>query len=115
MFDFGETVVRRRPIRTPDPYDPDATVPGDWDDAEELELPGAFIASSSSAAVQSATRTQVLTEKSLYCDPALDVRALDRVIAGGHTYTVDALPQADVNPFTGWQPVQEIPLTEVLG
>ena len=115
MFPFGQQVVRERRKRIPDPYNPDETTDGPWDDPDELEIPGAFVASSSSADVASATRSQVLTAKSLYCEPTADVLVGDRIRAGAAVYQVDAKPEADTNPFTNWQPVQEIPLEEVSG
>lgn len=123
-FPFGEHVVRERRVPVTDPYDPDATVPGSWGDPlVYLVLEQAFVASSSSAAPSSATRSQILTEKSLYLtDPAADVQPGDRirrggvlnvdsgVWSGGDVLYVNVRPVADTNPFTGWQPVVEIPL-----
>ena len=70
-----------------------------------------------------ATRSQILTEKSLYLtDPAADVQPGDRIRrggtldentgiwSGGTVLYVNARPEADTSPFTGWQPVVEIPL-----
>ena len=122
-FPGGETVVRERRQPVIDPYNPDARVPGSWEDPlAYLELEEAFIASSSSTAPLDATRSQILTEKSLYLtDPDADVRAGDRVRRGGsegedgvwrggEVLYVNVRPAADTNPFTGWQPVVEIPL-----
>ena len=115
-FDHGQTVYRERRPQIPDPYNPDKTVFGDWADAEETLLEDVFIASSSSAAVGDATRSQVLTTKSLYStDPDVDVQVGDRILADSAVYYVNELPEADVNPFTGWQPVKEIPLDHTLG
>lgn len=123
-FRGGETVVRERRQPVTDPYDPDTQVPGSWEDPlAYLELEGAFVASSSSTAPVDATRSQILTEKSLYCtDPSVDVQPGDRIRRGG-TFDEDAgtwsggdvlyinvRPVADTNPFTSWQPVVEIPL-----
>lgn len=121
-FPFGELVVRERRQSVTDPYDPGAQVPGSWEDPlAYLPLDGAFVASSSSTAPVDATRSQILTEKSLYLtDPQADVRAGDRirrggvldagVWSGGDVLYVNVRPAADTNPFTGWQPVVEIPL-----
>ena len=116
-MEHGQTVFRDRPKLVPDPYNPARQVPStSYDDADELELEeGAYVASSSSSTSRDATRTQRLTEKSLYCDPDEDVQAGDRIRVGGFAYLVDARPQADINPFTGWQPYQEIPLLLVEG
>lgn len=111
-FGFGVQIVRERRKPVTDPYDPDAVVPGSWGDPlDTLQLDGAFIASSSSAAPLSATRSQILTEKSLYLnDPDADVLPGDRVRRGSEVLYVNVRPAADMNPFTGWRPVVEIPL-----
>lgn len=116
-FPFGETVVRERRGMVPDPYDPGALVPGSWGDPlDVLAIEGAFVASSSSTAPVDATRSQILTEKSLYCtDPAVDVQPGDRIRRGTEVFYVNARPAADTNPWTGWQPVVEIPLDESEG
>ncbi|ALX66833.1 hypothetical protein [Microbacterium sp. XT11] len=123
-FPFGEQVVRERRQPVIDPYDPGAQVPGSWGDPlDYLVLEQAFVASSSSTAPVDATRHQILTDKSLYLtDPDADVRPGDRirrggvldeqtgVWSGGEVLYVNVRPAADTNPFTGWQPVVEIPL-----
>lgn len=111
-FPYGENVVRERRKPVVDPYDPGATVPGSWDDpTDDLPLEGVFIGSSSSTAPLDATRQQILTTKSLYCtDPSVDVQPGDRVRRGTELYYIHTRPEADTNPFTGWQPVVEIPL-----
>jgi hypothetical protein len=123
-FPFGEQVVRERRQLVTDPYDPGTHVPGSWDDPlNYLELERAFVASSSSTSPVNATRSQILTEKSLYLtDPSADVQAGDRIRrggildedtgkwSGGDVLYVHVRPAADTNPFTGWQPVVEIPL-----
>ncbi|WP_431785376.1 hypothetical protein [Microbacterium maritypicum] len=123
-FPGGETVVRERRQPVIDPYNPDARVPGSWEDPlAYLELVEAFVASSSSTAPLDATRSQILTEKSLYLtNPSADVKPRDRirrggtldedtgVWSGGEVLYVNVRPAADTNPFTGWQPVVEIPL-----
>ncbi|RJT88124.1 hypothetical protein D6T64_12105 [Cryobacterium melibiosiphilum] len=114
-FPFGQTVTRERRKLIDNPYDPTSPTQGSWDDPDTITVYDAFVASSSSAAVPSATRTQVVTQKSLYCPPATDIVDGDRVKSGSHTYTVDAVPEADVSPFTGWAPPMEVPLVEVSG
>jgi hypothetical protein len=116
-FAFGQTVFRDRRTPVTDPYNPDKTVPGSWADVDTIEIPSGFVASSSSSSLRGATRQQVLTDKSLFLsDPTADVVPGDRVRVGGTmesggvAYYVHARPDADVNPFTGWQPVVEIPL-----
>lgn len=123
-FPFGEQVVRERRQLVIDPYDPGTSVPGSWEATlTYLELDSAFIASSSSTAPLDATRSQILTEKSLYLtEPSVDVQPGDRIRrggtfdedtetwSGGDVLYVRVRPAADTNPFTSWQPVVEIPL-----
>ena len=113
-FPYGQTVVRLRAGLVNDPYAGTSTR-SDWENPDEQEIPGAFVAQSSTARITSATRTQALESKSLYCPPSADVRAGDRVVAGDETFVVDGVPTADVNPFTGWQPVREVPLERMIG
>lgn len=117
-FAHGQTVTRERRRPVPDPYNPDRQVPGSWEDElDVLELPAAWIAPSSSVSTRDATRTQILTSLSLFCtDPDADVRAGDRIRAGSaDPMYVHVRPQAPMNPFTGWQPIVEVPLEEVEG
>lgn len=117
-FQFGVTVYRLRPKAVWDQYS-NSFIPGNWDDPDELELPGAFIAQSSTAIVTSEARTQALEEKSLYLtDTEADVQVGDRIrqgTAGPAAFLVDGVPTADTNPFTGWQPAREIPLRAATG
>lgn len=117
-FTFGTTVYRLRAEAIPDPYDPDATVPGDWDNPDELEIPGAFIAQTSTSMLTNETREQALEAKSLYCG-AFDIRKGDRIRngpKGAPTYAITGIPpEPDTNPFTGWTPPREIPLTRYVG
>lgn len=116
QFPHGELVERDRRPAEVDPYNPERVTPGSWDDAETIELQEAFVASSSSTAVQDATRSQILGSKSLYLtDVDADVKVGDRIRAGGRTYYVNEIPESDTSPFTGWRPVQEIPLDLTLG
>lgn len=112
MFPHGVTVDRLRRKQKIDPYSQQATI-GDWSDPDVLTLHGAFVAQSSTARTNDATRTEILESKSLFCSPAADVTEYDRIRAGGAVYTIDGIPAADPNPWTGWQPVLEIPLTRV--
>ncbi|MDR2294689.1 MAG: hypothetical protein LBE05_05745 [Microbacterium sp.] len=111
---FGETVHRLRPASKVDPYSK-KPIPADWATAVETEIPGAFVASSSTSRNVTASRTQIVTEKSLYCDPSFDVQPTDRIRAGGVVYTIDGIASADTNPFTGWQPIREVLLTRFTG
>lgn len=110
-FPFGDQVVRERRKPVVDPYDPEHMVPGSWDgDLDTLPLHGAFVNMSSNSGTTTETRVQALTSKSLFCAPDADVQVGDRVQAQGLIWYVNARPVGDVNPWTGWQPIVEIPL-----
>jgi len=114
-YPAGELAVRLRRREILDSYSGTVTL-SDWDDPDELELEGAYVASSSTSNRRDAARNELLEEKSLYLDdPQADVQAQDRIRAQGVTYQIDGMPSADINPWTGWQPVREIPLTRVSG
>jgi hypothetical protein len=116
QFPFGQTVYRDRARPITDPYDPEHVIAADWSDPDTITVLGAFVAAASSADSPTATRSQVITAKSLYCsNPLVDVQVGDRVRVGESTFAVRVKPEADINPFTGWQPVKEIPLEEVAG
>ena len=118
-FPFGRTVYRLRAEPIPDPYNPEETIPGDWGNPDELPIPGAFVAQTSTSMLGDATREQALESKSLFCDGALDIRKGDRIRdgeAGAPVYTIAGIPPAaDTNPWTNWTPPREIPLTRAVG
>ncbi|WP_417510574.1 hypothetical protein [Microbacterium sp.] len=134
-FPFGTTVYRLRAGTVTDPYSGEQ-IPGDWSIPDVLPIPGAFVAQTSTSMLSSATREQALESKSLFCEGAFDVQKGDRVFTGtftpplpdgaitvpegtvmtGDTYSIDGIPPAaDTNPFTGWTPPREIPLTRAVG
>jgi hypothetical protein len=118
FFKNGQSVVRERQQMVASPANPARLIPAGWDvlPLDVLTIAGASVASSSSALQASASRSQILTEKSLFVtDVSVDVLPGDRVRYGSSVGYVRAMPEADVNPFTGWQPVKEIPLEEVDG
>jgi hypothetical protein len=101
-----------------------------------LVIDGAFIAQTSTAMLRTATREQALESKSLFDPVEADIRKGDRIFEGtfepplppkavivpegtllqGHVYTIDGIPPAaDSNPWTGWTPPREIPLTRYVG
>lgn len=114
-FPFGTTVYRLRAKMIPDPYNPGALVPGSWDDPDELEIPGALILQTSTSLTASMSREEAAESKSLHCSDDFDVRKGDRIRVGkkgGPTYSIEGIPPGqDVNPWTGWSPPREIPLT----
>lgn len=93
-------------------------VAGDWGNPEILPIEGAFVASTSTSMLGDATRQQALEAKSLYVGAA-DIRKGDRIRngeEGAPIYTIDGIPpEPDTNPFTGWTPEREIPLTRAVG
>lgn len=117
-FPFGTTVVRLRAKPILDPYS-NKQVSEDWSDPDELPIPGSFIAQSSTSLLATATREQAAESKSLFCEGAVDVRKGDRVrdgAPGAAVYDINGIPPAaDTNPFTGWTPPREIPLTRWVG
>lgn len=116
LFPFGQTVHRQRPEQIPDPYNPDRTVPGDWANAPEVEIEGAFVGPTSTSLLATATREQASESRSLFCDDDADVRKGDRIRVGDTVYTIDGIPpDQNVNPWTNWSPPREIPLTRHLG
>ena len=107
------TIFRDRRPRVPDPYNPARTVPGAWADASTIELDeGAFIAPSSSARSETATRSQVLTEVSLYAAVGSDVLPGDRIRGPEGTFFVNVRPASYTSPFEDWEAGIEAPLEE---
>lgn len=115
-FPYGSTPVRLRAGLIDDAYNPGAQVAGDWDNPDELPLPGSFVAQTSTALLGNATREQATESKSLFCDGSFDISKGDRIRVGSAIYTIDGIPpEADTNPWTGWTPEREIPLTRSVG
>jgi hypothetical protein len=116
FFAHGQTVLRDRRPQIADPYDPSRTIPGDWDAATTVTIEGAAVLSDATSAIPDGARSELASGFTLFCsDPAADVQVGDRIRAGGMTLYVNSLPSSDVNPFTGWQPVREVPLDHTLG
>jgi hypothetical protein len=117
-FPHGRDVFRLRAKGASDAYS-GKTVRGDWTDPDVLVLPGAFVAATSTSLLGDATREQASEAKSLYCDGSFDIQKGDRIRDGGEgapVYRIDGIPpSADRNPWTGWTPPREIPLTRYVG
>lgn len=107
---FGEDVRRERRPLIQDPYNPALFTRGNWADATAETIEGAYVASSSSTGPSDATRTQVLTSKSLYAPAGADVRAGDRIVTVEGIWYVNSRPEGDRNPFSGTYSDVEIPL-----
>jgi hypothetical protein len=117
-FPHGRTVYRLRGGMIPDPFNADAQIPEDWDNPDVLPIERAFIAQTSTTLLGDASRQQAVEAKSLFCSGEVDVQKGDRIRDGidGPVYSIDGIPPAaDVNPFTGWTPPREIPLTRSVG
>jgi hypothetical protein len=136
FFPYGDTVYRLRGGMIPDPYNPDEQVPENWDEPDVIVVERAFVAQTSTSMLRTATREQALEAKSLFDPVYADIHKGDRIFAGvfvpplppdatkmpagtamqGATYTIDGIPPtADSNPWTGWAPPREIPLTRYVG
>lgn len=114
-MEFDGVVYRWRRKRVPDKYNPAKQTVGPWSEADVVPIEGAAVLSSSGAALRNEDRVGALTLKSLYLDdPEADVQKGDGIsLSPGGTspeFQIEVLPQADSNPFTGWQPVREVPL-----
>lgn len=117
-FPHGITVYRLRAKPITDPYS-GKTIGADWNDPLVLPIPNAFIAQTSTSMLRNASREQALESKSLFCDGSIDVVKGDRIrdgAPGAPIYSIDGIPPAaDANPWTGWRPPREIPLTRSVG
>lgn len=61
-------------------------------------------------------RDTVITQPTVYLpSEAQSVFPIDAVTVNGTTYEVDASPNYNVNPFTGWQPGIVVKLKQVTG
>ncbi len=117
MFSVTETVIRSRRTRIDSPLSADGTKLGEWTDPLDVtEIHGCWVDQSSSNATSTADRITIMTSLSLYGPPTADVRAGDRIeTADGQSYDVKVRPASSRNPWTGWSPLIEIPLTLVEG
>lgn len=111
-----ETFVRLRAQQVPDAYNPDVMV-DDWSlPPIELPLEGSWASGSSSFGADP-VRVQLTTSKVLVIfDPSADVHEGDRIrAADASIFTVTGRPEADRNPWTGWQPTLVLSVEEVKG
>jgi len=114
-FTVTSEFVRQRAVLVVDPYDPDAAGVPSWDTPDELTVWG-YLASQSSTEQADPVRAQIITTKQLILDdPDADVERGDRIRQGVKVWTVTGFPEADINPFTGWQPTRVCNLEEVQG
>lgn len=117
QFGFMATseFIRQRATLEEDPYDPDAPGVPNWSSPAEITVSGYF-ASQSSTEQADPVRSQLITTKQLVLDdPEVDVVRGDRIRQGPKVWVVNGFPEADTNPFTGWQPTLVCNLEEVVG
>ncbi|QHJ77024.1 MAG: hypothetical protein [Caudoviricetes sp.] len=112
----SQTYERLRRPSVPDPYNPDSTVPGGWDQAVSITVHG-VLASKSSLEQPDPVRSEAISTAVLILDdPDADMRRGDRIkAADGRLWDVQGYPHADINPFTGWRPTLACDLQEVTG
>lgn len=111
---FLDPFTRQRARRVEDPYNPEASV-DDWANPEEIPLEGYFELDSSTEQIDP-VRRQAITLRTLFIeDPDADVRRGDRIVRGDQTWTVQGIPDAPRNPFTGWRPGLYVRLMEGIG
>lgn len=114
-FQHVSEFMRERATLVVDPYNPDAPGVPSWDNPDTLTVYG-YLVSQSSTEQSDPVRSQLVTTKQLVLDdPTVDVRRGDRIRQGANLWTVMGIPEADVNPFTGWQPTRVCNLEEVTG
>ena len=113
-FHHGQSVERLRAKLSLDPYSKKLSK-ADWTNPDVVTIAGAFVAQSSTTSQADASRTSGDESMSLYCAPDSDVRQFDRIRTSRGVYQIDGIPAADVNPFTGWQPVMETRLSRTVG
>lgn len=106
------SIVRDRRKKIPDPYNPARTVWGPWNTADTIEIDEAFIAPRLSTSSDTATRSQLLTEVSLYGPVGADIQPGDRIRDDDDTYFVIVKPATYKSPFDGWAAGIEAPLEE---
>lgn len=114
-FEHGETYVRLRAGTVTDPYSGE-TIGEDWSNPSESPLDGAYFASQSSTDQDDPVRALTSTVKQLIIpNPRADVARGDRIRNGARTWKVVGFPEADKNPFTGWQPTLVVDLEDFVG
>lgn len=110
----GETVVRERRRLVEDPYSGEP-IRADWSDPEELSVEGVAIAPSSTVEPVNDSRSEVITQMSIYFGPDEDIKPADRIRARSGVWDVQGEIQAYPNPFTGWNPGSELAIKKVVG
>jgi hypothetical protein len=109
MFPFGETVVlHSRTLTGQDVLGNDIYTSAD------ISYGGC--AFSSGGSIELLQGQDLVTTQPTVCLPVgVTVKTTDRVTVRGDLYEVDGSPNADTNPFTGWQPGVIVKLQRVTG
>lgn len=117
-----QILIRLRRQNKPDPYNPDRQVPTSWDQAVSAQIKGVLVAITSTehpgASHPAALREDIAyTAQLIIDDPKADIQRGDRICLPDHSHCwdVQGFPQANQNPFTGWQPTLVCNLKEVRG
>lgn len=114
-FDYGEELVRQRAGQILDPYSGEP-IDEDWAHPDELPLDGAYFSSQSSSDGSDEVRRQTATGMQLIIpDPDADVQRGDRIRQGSRVWSIVGFPEADTNPWTGWQPTLVVDLEDYKG
>lgn len=114
-FEFGETFVRLRAGTITDPYSGEP-IGEDWAHPDEEPLDGAYFSSQGSTDSDGEVRRQTATGKQLIIpDPDADVQRGDRIRQGTRVWSIVGFPEADKNPFTGWQPTLVVDVEDFKG
>lgn len=111
---FNDPFVRLRAMPRPDSYDPETIIDDGWGAPDRKELLG-FFDDDDSETVADAVRSQNVSRRTLYVQPAADVRTGDRVEWSGATWSIDGEHSVPKNPFTGWQPYRKLKLKKAVG
>jgi hypothetical protein len=88
---------------------------GDWSDPDELTVEGVAIGPSSTVEPVNDSRSQVISQMSIYCGSDADILPDDRIRARSGLWDVQGEVQASINPFTGWKPGSEFGIKKAVG
>lgn len=111
---YGETVTRQRGTGVLDPYSGEVT-DIDWDDPDELAVPGVAVAPGAFVENAAPDRTRVDILFTLYGPYDADIEPLDRVLVRGQTCEVVGKRQDWRNPFTGGEAGCVVEVRKVAG
>lgn len=114
-MNYTDELVRIRPGRITDPYNPDRTVPDPTGAADRRPVWG-FLDSETADEITGASREETTSGATFYIeDLTVDVVRGDVLEQGDRSWKVIGFPPAPRNPFTGYQPYRICKLEEVRG